>query len=116
MATQKIGDHVAHIGSLIKGSVSKGDEVVARINKEARNQSILNHSATHLLNSALRLILGDHVEQRGSLVNEEKLRFDFVHQKQVTKDEIKEIEDIVNLEIRANSEAITETMSIREAE
>ena len=114
--TQKIGDHVGHIGSLAKGSVSKGDGVVARINKQARNQTVLNHSATHLLNSALRTVLGDHVEQRGSLVNKEKLRFDFVHQKQVTKGEIKEIEAIVNSEIRANSKAITETMSIKEAE
>ncbi len=114
--TQKIGDHVGHIGALAKGSVSKGDGVLARINKQARNQTALNHSATHLLNSALRTVLGDHVEQRGSLVNEEKLRFDFVHQKQVTKGEIKEIEAIVNSEIRANSKAITETMSIKEAE
>ena len=114
--TQKVGDHVGHIGSLAKGSVSKGDGVVARINKQARNQTVLNHSATHLLNSALRTVLGDHVEQRGSLVNKEKLRFDFVHQKQVTKGEIKEIEAIVNSEIRANSKAITETMSIKEAE
>ena len=114
--TQKIGDHVGHIGALAKGSVSKGDGVLARINKQARNQTTLNHSATHLLNSALRTVLGDHVEQRGSLVNEEKLRFDFVHQKQVTKDEIKEIEAIVNSEIRANSKATTETMPIKEAE
>ena len=114
--TQKIGDHVGHIGALAKGSVSKGDGVLARINKQARNQTALNHSATHLLNSALRTVLGDHVEQRGSLVNEEKLRFDFVHQKQVTKDEIKEIEAIVNSEIRANSKATTETMPIQEAE
>ena len=114
--TQKIGDHVGHIGALAKGSVSKGDGVLARINKQARNQTALNHSATHLLNSALRTVLGDHVEQRGSLVNEEKLRFDFVHQKQVTKGEIKEIEAIVNSEIRANSKAVTETMSIKEAE
>jgi len=114
--TQKIGDHVGHIGALAKGSVSKGDEVLARINKQARNQTALNHSATHLLNSALRTVLGDHVEQRGSLVNEEKLRFDFVHQKQVTKGEIKEIEVIVNSEIRANSKATTETMPIKEAE
>jgi len=114
--TQKIGDHVGHIGALAKGSVSKGDGVLARINKQARNQTALNHSATHLLNSALRTVLGDHVEQRGSLVNEEKLRFDFVHQKQVTKDQIKEIEAIVNSEIRANSKATTETMPIKEAE
>lgn len=114
--TQKIGDHVGHIGALAKGSVSKGDGVLARINKQARNQTALNHSATHLLNSGLRTVLGDHVEQRGSLVNEEKLRFDFVHQKQVTKDEIKEIEAIVNSEIRANSKATTETMPIKEAE
>jgi len=114
--TKKIGDHVGHIGALAKGSVSKGDGVLARINKQARNQTTLNHSATHLLNSALRTVLGDHVEQRGSLVNEEKLRFDFVHQKQVTKDEIKEIEAIVNSEIRANSKATTESMPIKEAE
>ena len=114
--TQKIGDHVGHIGALAKGSVSKGDGVLARINKQARNQTALNHSATHLLNSALRTVLGDHVEQRGSLVNEEKLRFDFVHQRQVAKDEIKEIEAIVNSEIRANSKATTETMPIKEAE
>ena len=114
--TKKIGDHVGHIGALAKGSVSKGDGVLARINKQARNQTALNHSATHLLNSALRTVLGDHVEQRGSLVNEEKLRFDFVHQKQVTKDEIKEIEAIVNSEIRANSKATTESMPIKEAE
>ena len=114
--TQKIGDHVGHIGALAKGSVSKGDGVLARINKQARIQTALNHSATHLLNSALRTVLGDHVEQRGSLVNEEKLRFDFVHQKQVTKGEIKEIEVIVNSEIRANSKATTETMPIKEAE
>ena len=114
--TQKIGDHVGHIGALAKGSVSKGDGVLARINKQARNQTALNHSATHLLNSALRTVLGDHVEQRGSLVNEEKLRFDFVHKKQVTKGEIKEIEVIVNSEIRANSKATTETMPIKEAE
>ncbi len=114
--TQKIGDHVGHVGSLSKGSASKGDSVVAKINQQARNKIVLNHSATHLLNSALRTVLGDHVEQRGSLVNEEKLRFDFVHKKQVSKEEIKQIEAIVNAEIRANSEATTETMPIKEAE
>ena len=114
--TQKIGDHVGHVGSLSKGSASKGDSVVAKINQQARNKTVLNHSATHLLNSALRTVLGDHVEQRGSLVNEDKLRFDFVHKKQVSKEEIKQIEAIVNSEIRANSETITETMPIKEAE
>jgi len=114
--TQKIGDHVGHVGSLSNGSASKGDSVVAKINKQVRNRTVLNHSATHLLNSALRSVLGDHIEQRGSLVNEDKLRFDFVHKKQVSKEEIKQIEAIVNSEIRANSEAITETMPIKEAE
>ena len=114
--TQKIGDHVGHVGSLSKGSASKGDSVVAKINQQARSKTVLNHSATHLLNSALRTVLGDHVEQRGSLVNEDKLRFDFVHKKQVSKEEIKQIEAIVNSEIRANSETITETMPIKEAE
>tara|TARA_B100000686_G_scaffold32725_1_gene34268 strand:+ start:45248 stop:47851 length:2604 start_codon:yes stop_codon:yes gene_type:complete len=114
--TQKVGDHVGHIGFLAKGSASKGEAVEAKINKKARNRTALNHSATHLLHSALKNILGDHVEQRGSLVNDEKLRFDFVHQKQLTKDEIKQIEDIVNTEIRANTEAITEVMPIKEAE
>ena len=114
--TQKIGDQVGHVGSLSNGSASKGDSVVAKINKQVRNRTVLNHSATHLLNSALRSVLGDHIEQRGSLVNEDKLRFDFVHKKQVSKEEIKQIEAIVNSEIRANSEAITETMTIKEAE
>jgi len=114
--TQKIGDHVGHVGSLSNGSASKGDSVVAKINKQVRNRTVLNHSATHLLNSALRSVLGDHIEQRGSLVNEDKLRFDFVHKKQVSKEEIKQIEAIVNSEIRANSEAISETMTIKEAE
>ena len=114
--TQKIGDHVGHVGSLTTGSAFKGDSVVAKINQQARSKTVLNHSATHLLNSALRTVLGDHVEQRGSLVNEDKLRFDFVHKKQVSKEEIKQIEAIVNSEIRANSEAITETMPIKEAE
>ena len=114
--TQKIGDHVGHVGSLSKGSASKGDSVVAKINQQARSKTVLNHSATHLLNSALRTVLGDHVEQRGSLVNEDKLRFDFVHKKQVSKEEIKQIEAIVNSEIRANSETITETMPIKQAE
>ena len=114
--TQKIGDHVGHVGSLSKGSASKGDSVVAKINQQARSKTVLNHSATHLLNSALRTVLGDHVEQRGSLVNQDKLRFDFVHKKQVSKEEIKQIEAIVNSEIRANSETITETMPIKEAE
>ena len=114
--TQKIGEHVGHVGYLSKGSASKGDSVVAKINQQARSKTVLNHSATHLLNSALRTVLGDHVEQRGSLVNEDKLRFDFVHKKQVSKEEIKQIEAIVNSEIRANSETITETMPIKEAE
>ena len=114
--TQKIGDHTGHIGMLSKGSFAKGDKVLARLNKEERNNTVLNHSATHLLNSALRSVLGDHIEQKGSLVNAKKLRFDFTNSKQVTKDELEGIEDLVNSEIRLNTETKTEIMSIKEAE
>ena len=114
--TQKIGDHIGHIGMLSKGSFAKGDKVLARLNKEERNNTVLNHSATHLLNSALRSVLGDHIEQRGSLVNAKKLRFDFTNSKQVTKDELESIEDLVNGEIRLNTETKTEIMSIKDAE
>ena len=114
--TQKVGDHVGHIGTLTKGNASKGDQVLAQLNRQVRNNTVLNHSATHLLNSALRLVLGEHIEQRGSLVNDEKLRFDFTNPKKVTIDELERIEDLVNKEIRLNTEAKSETMSIKEAE
>ena len=114
--TQKVGDHVGHIGVVSKGNVTKGDKVLAQLNKEERSNTVLNHSATHLLNSALRSVLGDHIEQRGSLVNAQKLRFDFTNPKQVTKDELENIEDLVNDEIRLNTETQTEIMSIKDAE
>ena len=114
--TQKVGDHVGHIGVVSKGNVTTGDKVLAQLNKEERSNTVLNHSATHLLNSALRSVLGDHIEQRGSLVNAQKLRFDFTNPKQVTKDELENIEDLVNDEIRLNTETQTEIMSIKDAE
>ena len=114
--TQKIGDHIGHIGILSKGTASKGDQVLATVNKVVRKNTALNHSSTHLLHSALREVLGSQVEQRGSLVSSEKLRFDFTHPQKVKGKEIDMIEDLVNQKIRANTEARTEIMPLKKAE
>ncbi len=113
--TQKIGDHLAHIGSLKKGSLKDGMTVEATINKNKRKRVAANHSATHLLNSALKIILGSSIEQRGSLVDETHLRFDFTYQNPLTNKQIRQIENMVNEEIRKNSLTITETMTKNEA-
>ena len=113
--TQKIGDHLVHIGSLKKGSLTNGMSVEATINNNRRRRITANHSATHLLNSALKRILGSGVEQRGSLVDEHHLRFDFTCPNAVTDEQIRKIETLVNEEIRKNTLTITETMSKDEA-
>ena len=113
--TQKIGDHLVHIGSLKKGSLKNGMSVEATINNNRRKRITANHSATHLLNSALKRILGSDIEQRGSLVDEHHLRFDFTSPKAVTDEQIREIETLVNEEITKNTLTITETMSKDEA-
>ena len=113
--TQKKGDHFLHLGHVKSGSIKKSDPVVAEINSEQRNRIKGNHSATHLLHAALREVLGDHVEQKGSLVEESRLRFDFAHNSSIDTQDILAIEDLINAEIKKNSESITEILPISEA-
>ena len=97
--TQKKGDHFLHLGHVKSGSIKKSDSVVAEINSEQRNRIKGNHSATHLLHAALREVLGEHVEQKGSLVEESRLRFDFAHNSSIDAEDILAIEDLINTEI-----------------
>ncbi len=109
--TKESRNHLHH-GSVAEGVLKVGDQVVAEVNKARRQAAALNHSATHLLHEALRRILGDHVQQKGSLCNDERLRFVFSHFEAVTAEELKQVEAIVNAEIRANSAVETEIMAI----
>ncbi len=108
--TQKKGAAFAHIGKVTKGKVSVGDSAVAKVNEKRRADIVLNHSATHLMHAALRQVFGTHVQQKGSLVDPERLRFDFSHDAPVTEEEILQIEQIVNAEIRKNTSAKAELM------
>ncbi len=110
--TQKQGKSVLHIGEVQTGSISKGDELSAEIDFENRKAISRNHSATHLMHAALQQVLGEHVSQKGSLVDAEKLRFDFSHLEPVKAEELKEIERIVNTQIRGNSEAQANEMAL----
>jgi alanyl-tRNA synthetase len=112
--TQKQGRAILHFGCMEKGFLKPEETVHAQIDK-ARKEIASNHSATHLLHAALRYALGEHVQQKGSLVNADYLRFDFAHHQALSKDEVKEIEDMVNQQIRNNFSADTEWMSIEEA-
>ncbi len=109
--TQKQGQAFVHIGKIEKGSLKIGDSVVAKINAENRAATVLNHTATHLLHMILREVLGNHVIQKGSLVEPERLRFDFSHTAPLTTEEIDCIEQRVNQEIRSNHEAIVRITS-----
>lgn len=113
--TQKQGQAYAHLGKLEKGQLKLNDSVTAKVDVERRAATVLNHSATHLLHMILRQVLGDHVIQKGSLVNPERLRFDFSHPTPLTLDELKNIERRVNEEIRANHEAVVRITSTEEA-
>lgn len=97
--TQRLGDAVLHIGRLEQGRLSVGDTVMVQTAAVRRMAIMKNHTATHLLNLALRQVLGQHVEQKGSLVDDEKTRFDFTHDKPLTPDEIQRIEEKVNLQV-----------------
>ncbi|WP_027350029.1 alanine--tRNA ligase [Halotalea alkalilenta] len=113
--TQKRDGHYLHQGVLVEGSLAVGAEVEAEVDDGRRQRIMRNHSATHLLHEALRRVLGEHVQQKGSLVNEERLRFDFSHFEAITPAQLEEIERLVNAEIRANTEVTTRLMSLDEA-
>ena len=112
---KKVGDFHLHEISITKGSLELNADVELIIDAERREKIVSNHSATHLLHSALRKVLGESVEQRGSLVNEEKLRFDFSHSNKVTDDQLMEIEDIVNLKIEEAIDTKTEVLPYEDA-
>jgi len=113
--TVKSGDTWLHRARVIEGEVSTGAKLTALVEQPGRDRTRLNHSATHLLHAALRKILGEHVNQRGSLVDAERLRFDFSHFEAVTGDQLREIEHLVNDEIRRNTLIETEVMDINAA-
>jgi alanyl-tRNA synthetase len=110
--TLKQGQHFVHHGQLLKGELSVGDEVETFVDGRFRADSAKNHSATHLLHEAMRRVLGDHVTQKGSLVNPDRLRFDFSHSEPVSAAQLVVIEAMVNQEIRDNTAVAAETMAI----
>lgn len=113
--TQKQGEHVLHKGVLKQGSIKVGDTLSASVEAGNRHAIMLNHSATHLLHAALRTVLGDHVTQKGSLVNAERLRFDFSHSAPISEDDVRRIEMLVNAQILQNHAVLKEVMSIDQA-
>ena len=113
--TRKIGSSFAHIGVLEAGELHVGDELQAHVDGERRIAIALNHSATHLLHAALRQLLGKHVQQKGSLVAADRLRFDFSHTQPVTAAELHAVEELVNFNIRRNAPAETRVMGLDEA-
>ena len=113
--TRKIGNAFAHVGRVAGGELRVGASIEARVDADRRRATMSNHSATHLLHAALRKVLGTHVTQKGSLVAPDRLRFDFAHFSAVTPAELKEIEQLVNAEIRANASAETKLMPYEEA-
>jgi alanyl-tRNA synthetase len=115
--TQKIQASVfGHHGVLKTGTLKVGDSVSARVNVQSRAATMRNHSATHLMHKALREVLGEHVQQKGSLVDPDKTRFDFVHNAPMTDDEIRRVEQIVNAEILANAACQARVMDIESAQ
>ena len=112
---QKQGAHYLHIGTVLSGDVSVGQSLDARVDSRVRTATALNHSATHLLHAALREILGDHVSQKGSLVDSKRLRFDFSHFEAVKPEELKAIEQRVNDEIRRNTPVQTDVCDMDSA-
>lgn len=113
--TQKVGETILHFGILEQGNLVVGDTVLAEINHAQRAAVRLNHTATHLLHAALKRIVGGHIQQKGSLVEAERARFDFSHTSALTADEIAAVEICVNQQIRANDAVCTELMSLESA-
>jgi alanyl-tRNA synthetase len=113
--TQKYGKAIGHIGKLSSGQLRVGDRLHAQVDETRRARIRLNHSATHLLHAALRQVLGDHVGQKGSLVNDKYLRFDFSHFEAMKPQEIRQVEDIVNAQIRRNLAVETQIMDLDDA-
>lgn len=110
-----LGGKIGHVGYVEKGMIKTGDTVTLEVDKEVRALSARNHSATHLLHKALRTVLGTHVEQAGSSVNAERLRFDFTHFSALSKEELKQVEDIVNSQIMAALSVKVQNLPIEEA-
>jgi len=114
--TQKrAGDLIVHFGTVEEGKLEAGTTLVLAVDHERRSSIRRNHSATHLLHEALRQVLGDHIAQRGSLVAPDRLRFDFVHQKPITPEELSRIEDIANAVVLENDEVTTRLMAVDDA-
>lgn len=113
--TQKYGQAIGHIGKLAAGSLKVGDAVQADVDEARRARIRLNHSATHLMHAALRQVLGTHVSQKGSLVNDKVLRFDFSHNEAMKPEEIRAVEDLVNAQIRRNLPIETNLMDLEAA-
>jgi alanyl-tRNA synthetase len=113
--TQKAGNAHAHIGLVTRGEIKVGDALRAVVNGALRAATMRNHTATHLLHAALRQVLGPHVTQKGSLVAPDRLRFDFSHYQAVTPAELREIDHLVNAQIRANAPAETQVMPFDQA-
>ena len=113
--TQKYGQAIGHIGKLAAGSLKVGDAVQADVDEARRARIRLNHSATHLMHAALRQVLGTHVSQKGSLVNDNVLRFDFSHNEAMKPEEIRAVEDLVNAQIRRNLPIETNIMDLEAA-
>ncbi len=110
-----LGGKIGHVGVMTKGMIKNGDKVTLEVDAKKRALSARNHSATHLLQKALRTVLGTHVEQAGSSVNEDRLRFDFTHFYAMTPEELKKVEDIVNEKIAAALPVVVKNMPIEEA-
>ncbi|TDV98435.1 alanyl-tRNA synthetase [Halomonas alkaliantarctica] len=113
--TQKQSGHHLHQGMMVEGSLSVGASVRGEVDASLRTATLRNHSATHLLHQALRMVLGDHVQQKGSLVNAERLRFDFSHFEPMTPEQLAEVERLVNEQILANAPTKIEQMSLDQA-